>query len=82
MNKELLKIRDLFFTGKSAFETEQLKKTLIQLNSYLEKITSNDLFKRQKNIASLLTDIFSSAFSGNLASFLAVVLNKQTYYNF
>lgn len=82
MNKELLKIRDLFFAGKSAFETEQLKKTLIQINSYLEKITSNDLFKRQNSIASLLTDIFSSAFSGKLASSLAVELNKETYYNF
>ncbi len=82
MNKELLKIRDLFFAGKSAFETEQLKKTLIQLNSYLEKITSNDLFKRKKNIASLLTDIFSSVFQGKLASDLAAELNKDIYYNF
>lgn len=82
MNKELLKIRNLFFAGKSAFEPDQLNKTLQLLNLYLEKINLNDLLKKQKNITPLLTDIFISAFHGKFSSSLASALNKDIYYNF
>ena len=82
MNKELLKIRDMFFAGKSAFEVKQLNTTLKKINLYLGKIVTNDLLKKQKNIAPLINDIFSSSFSGKLASELAAELNKDIYFKF
>jgi len=82
MNKELLKIRDLFFAGKSALEREQLNKILRQLNIYIKKIYTNDLFKKQKTLIPIFTDIISSSFSGKLSSPLALKLDKNTVYDF
>jgi len=82
MNKELIKIRDLFFAGKSAFEKDRLIKTLKKVNTFIEKIILDDLLKKQKNLIPLLTDIFSSAYPGKLAGNLATELNKNTFFNF
>ena len=82
MNKELLKTRDLFFAGKSALEKEQLNKILKQLNIYFEKIYTNDLFKNQKSLIPIVTDILASSFSGKLSSPLASKLNENNFYDF
>jgi len=82
MNKELSKIRDMFFAGKSAFEKKQLNTTLKKINLYLGKIVTEDLLKKQKKLAPILTEIFSLSFPGKLASELGTKLNKDIYFNF